>query len=75
MRERNEDFASVIWDYLWRSSRPDGGARPTYTPLALEISNHLRKLGFKFIGPVIVYAFMQAAGIVNDHDEKCFPGL
>jgi DNA-3-methyladenine glycosylase I len=42
------------------------------TDLAVEMSQQLKKRGFKFVGPVIVYAFMQAAGIVNDHSDECF---
>jgi DNA-3-methyladenine glycosylase I len=40
--------------------------------LSEEISAELKKRGFKFVGPVIVYAWMQAAGIVNDHAPRCF---
>jgi len=38
----------------------------------VEMSKELKKRGFKFVGPVIVYAFMQAAGMVNDHSASCF---
>jgi DNA-3-methyladenine glycosylase I len=44
----------------------------TSTPLSEEISKALKKRGFKFVGPVIVYAWMQAVGIVNDHSPDCF---
>jgi DNA-3-methyladenine glycosylase I len=37
-----------------------------------ELSNDLRKRGFKFVGPTIMYAFMQAVGMVNDHERACF---
>ena len=50
----------------------DGGAVPAKTPLSEEISAALKKRGFKFVGPVIVYAWMQASGMVNDHDPRCF---
>ena len=36
------------------------------------MSKELKRRGFKFVGPVIVYAFMQAAGMVNDHSASCF---
>jgi len=49
-----------------------GGPVPAKTPLSEEISKELKKRGFKFVGPVIVYAWMQAAGIVNDHSPDCF---
>ncbi len=45
---------------------------PVHTPLAVELSRELRALGFRFVGPTIVYAFMQATGVVNDHLTDCF---
>ena len=45
---------------------------PAKTALSEEISAVLKKRGFKFVGPVIVYAWMQASGMVNDHDPRCF---
>ena len=48
------------------------GQVPAETPLAQEVSKALTAKGFKFVGPVIVYAWMQAVGIVNDHLTCCF---
>jgi DNA-3-methyladenine glycosylase I len=48
------------------------GQIPAKTPLSEQISAALKKRGFKFVGPVIVYAWMQATGIVNDHVVGCF---
>ncbi len=45
---------------------------PAQTPLADQISKDLKKRGFRFVGPTIIYAFMQAVGIVNDHEKGCF---
>lgn len=45
---------------------------PSSTPLAEQISRELKRLGFRFVGPTIVYAFMQATGMVNDHVSTCF---
>ncbi len=45
---------------------------PATTPLAETISSDLKKRGFKFVGPTIVYAHMQATGMVNDHLVSCF---
>jgi DNA-3-methyladenine glycosylase I len=45
---------------------------PASTPLSVDLSKVLKKRGFKFVGPVIVYAWMQAVGIVNDHVAGCF---
>ena len=69
MEEAGEDFASYIWTMaggkpiLNRWKIP--GEVPAKTPLSEEISAALKKRGFKFVGPVIVYAWMQATGIVN----------
>ena len=45
---------------------------PARTPLSDELSKELRRRGFSFVGSTIVYAFMQAAGLVNDHTFGCF---
>ena len=44
---------------------------PAKTPLAEPISKDLRKRGFRFVGPTIVYAYLQAVGVVNDHLVTC----
>jgi DNA-3-methyladenine glycosylase I len=45
---------------------------PAETPLSHEISKDLKRRGFRFVGPTVIYAFMQAVGIVNDHVAGCF---
>jgi DNA-3-methyladenine glycosylase I len=45
---------------------------PTQTDISVEISKSLKKYGFTFVGPTICYAFMQAAGLVSDHEKSCF---
>jgi DNA-3-methyladenine glycosylase I len=45
---------------------------PAQTPLSVAISKDLKKKGFKFVGPTIIYAFMQAVGIVDDHTPDCW---
>jgi len=73
MAENGEDFSDFVWS--WAEGKPiqnDGGHIPAKTPLSEEISAALKKRGFKFVGPVIVYAWMQATGIVNDHAPDCF---
>lgn len=72
MRDAGEDFASLIWKMSGGKPIQNQGNVPVQTPLSVEISKELKKRGFKFVGPVIVYAWMQAAGIVNDHAENCF---
>lgn len=73
MRDAGEDFANFAWSFTkGRPVRGDGVALPAETPLSQEISKALKKRGFKFVGPVIVYAWMQAVGIVDDHAKACF---
>ena len=45
---------------------------PSYNSLSISIAADLKKRGFKFVGPVIIYAFMQAVGMINDHTLSCF---
>ncbi len=45
---------------------------PASTPHSDKISKDLKRLGFKFVGSTIIYAFMQATGMVNDHLTDCF---
>jgi DNA-3-methyladenine glycosylase I len=49
-----------------------GGAIPAETDISRALSKELKKRGFKFVGPTIVYAFMQAVGMVNDHLVTCY---
>ncbi|THD81982.1 MAG: DNA-3-methyladenine glycosylase I [Phenylobacterium sp.] len=76
MRERGEDFADFCWSFvdgkpLQNAWTADSGI-PAQTPLAAEVSKALKAKGFKFVGPVIVYAWMQAVGLTNDHLTCCF---
>jgi DNA-3-methyladenine glycosylase I len=72
MSRTKEDFAATIWTLAGGTPIQNRGPVPALTPLSTDISRELKKRGFKFVGPTIVYAFMQAAGIVNDHSEACF---
>ncbi len=45
---------------------------PVSTPLSEKISNEMKRLGFSFLGPTVIYAHMQASGMVNDHLVHCF---
>jgi DNA-3-methyladenine glycosylase I len=75
MREAGVDFADFLWGFTdgrpiqTFPERPQDV--PAETPLSREISAALRAQGFRFVGPVIVYAFMQAVGMVNDHLVSC----
>jgi DNA-3-methyladenine glycosylase I len=68
-------FDAYLWDFVGGvpiDHRPKSPARvPASTPLAERLSKELRRRGFRFVGPTIVYAFMQAVGIVNDHLAAC----
>ena len=73
MAARGESFSDFCWSFV--DGRPivgDGTHWPATTPLAEEISKALKKRGFKFVGPTIAYAWMQAVGLVNDHALDCF---
>lgn len=72
MEKAGEDFSAWIWKMAGGKSIQNHGPVPAKTPLSEEISAALKKRGFKFVGPVIVYAWMQAIGIVNDHSPDCF---
>ncbi len=67
-----EDFSSRIWNMAGGKPLQHTGPVLAQTSLSVEISKTLKKQGFKFVGPVIVYAWMQAVGITNDHAETCF---
>jgi len=75
MRERGIEFSEFLWDFVdgkpivtrvknWRNVQAK-------TALSETISKDMKKRGFKFCGPTIVYACMQAVGLVNDHELKC----
>ena len=72
MKRTGEDFSSFLWDFADGKPIQTKGSIQAQTPLAVEMSKQLKKRGFKFAGPVIVYAFMQAAGMMNDHSPNCF---
>ena len=73
--EKGPGFSALLWDYL--DGKPklnrfrDTKQVPAETELSKKISKDLAARGFKFVGPTIVYAFMQAVGMVNDHLVKC----
>jgi DNA-3-methyladenine glycosylase I len=76
MRDKGEDFSQFLWGFVGgapiQNRWDDLAQAPTQTPEAVEMSKALKAKGFKFVGPVIVYAFMQATGMVNDHMLTCF---
>jgi DNA-3-methyladenine glycosylase I len=72
MREAGEDFSAFVWGMAGGKPIQNRGEVLAKSPLSEEISKALKKRGFKFVGPVIVYGWMQAVGIVNDHTASCF---
>jgi DNA-3-methyladenine glycosylase I len=70
--EKDGGFAKTMWAHVGGKPVEGNGHVPAKTPLSETISKDLRKRGFKFVGPVIVYAWMQAVGMVNDHAPECF---
>lgn len=75
LAERDDTLANWLWRHVdgeplqnaWRHP----AQVPTRTPVSETMSRELRRLGFRFVGPVICYAFMQAVGMVNDHLVSC----
>jgi len=69
-------FDRYVWDFVGgvpiQNSRKTHGSVPAETPLSKALSKDFAKRGFRFVGPTICYALMQATGIVNDHLEECF---
>ena len=72
MRAAGEDFSTFVWDLCGGKPLQPRGARVTQSALSEQLSKALKQRGFKFVGPVIVYAWMQAVGMVNDHAPTCF---
>lgn len=76
MEKNGENFSEFIWSFAggkplinhWESYRDI----PSSTPESDAMSKALKKRGFKFVGSTICYAFMQAAGLVDDHEDGCF---
>ena len=73
--EAKQGFDRFMWDYVggtplvnhWQTK----AEVPAQTPLSQQVSKDLKKAGFKFCGPTIVYAWMQACGLINDHLTTC----
>lgn len=73
MQQQGEDFASFAWGMVPNAPIYNRtGQVLTQSPASVALSKALKIRGFKFVGPVIVYAWMQAVGMVNDHDPHCF---
>lgn len=72
MQQAGEDFGEFCWNMAGGVAIQNDGPAQTETEVSARISAALKKRGFKFVGPTIVHAWMQAAGLVNDHAAGCF---
>jgi DNA-3-methyladenine glycosylase I len=76
LQKEHGSFDAYIWSFtdgkVVDSARKAHQQIPASTPLSDQVSKALKKAGFSFVGTTIVYAFLQAAGIVNDHLTTCF---
>ena len=74
--EEGPGFSKFLWDFVDGKPKVNQfkttASVPASTPVSIKISKELGARGFKFVGPTIVYAFMQATGMVNDHLVTCF---
>ncbi|QIO07318.1 DNA-3-methyladenine glycosylase I [Acinetobacter shaoyimingii] len=75
MKSQGIDMVKWLWDFVdhrpLQNSVSDYKTAPAQTELSQKISKTLKKNGFKFVGPTTIYAFMQAVGMVNDHENDC----
>ena len=74
--EKGQGFSAFLWDFVDGQPKINHfkarGQVPAETDISRKLSKELVGRGFKFVGPTIVYAFMQAVGMVNDHLTTCF---
>lgn len=75
MREAGVDFSGYVWGFVDGRPLINGPRRyrdaPTKTAISEKLAKDMKRRGFKFCGPTIVYACMQAVGMVNDHERRC----
>lgn len=73
METSGEDFASFVWRFVGGTTIVSNGRTTrTRSPESEALSAALKTRGFKFAGPVITYAWMQACGLIDDHEAPCF---
>lgn len=76
VQEEFSSFSNYIWAFVdgkpIQNELDNYKQAPAKTDLSIAISKDLKKRGFKFVGPTVVYAHMQATGMVNDHELECF---
>lgn len=76
MKQQNIEMVQWLWDFVGQQTQintvENYKTAPAQTELSLKLSKTLKKNGFKFVGPTTVYSFMQAVGMVDDHEDHCF---
>ncbi|QDE41069.1 DNA-3-methyladenine glycosylase I [Luteibacter pinisoli] len=72
MQAAGEDFATFCWDFVGGEPLAWDGPVPPNSPLSEQVSKALKKRGFTFVGPTIVFAWMEATGLLNTHAPGCF---
>lgn len=72
MRDSGEDFSAWLWSFVGGAPLQDSPYGLTQSEASVAMSKALKARGFNFCGPVIIYAFMQATGMINDHHPDCF---
>lgn len=76
VRDEFGSFDEYIWAFVGgepiRNRRRNLGDLPAETPESLAMSKEMKVRGFRFVGPTVCYAFMQAIGMVNDHETRCY---
>ena len=76
IQQKEKSFSNYIWKFVngvpIQNNFKNQKEIPKQTKLSIIISKDLKKRGFKFVGPIVTYSFMQAIGLVNDHLISCF---
>jgi len=75
IRQEYGSFCAYLWGFVDGKTvlydKHDEGFIPVSNGLSDQISKDLKKRGFKFLGPIVIYSHLQACGIINDHDKRC----
>ena len=76
IQSKKGSFSNYLWEFVNGSPKinlfKNSADIPSFSPLAVTLSKDLKLKGFKFVGPTVIYSFMQATGMVNDHVVDCF---
>ncbi|MCI1218660.1 DNA-3-methyladenine glycosylase I [Bifidobacterium crudilactis] len=76
LENRGISFNEYVWQFVNHESITnqvtDYTQSPCQSPISITMSKSMKRDGFSFVGPVVVYSFMEAAGLVNDHESSCF---